>query len=54
MLNPAKDQIPANILSKDKKVNDHLFKQHYRREAAQHRNKLDLLLHNFTPGFLVP
>jgi len=47
-----KEEIPANLLSKDKKVNDTLFKQHYRKEAAQNRNKLDLLLHNFNPGFL--
>lgn len=49
-----KEEIPVKLLSNDKKVNDSIFKQHFRREAAQQRNKLDLLLHNFQPGFLEP
>lgn len=49
-----KEEIPVKLLSYDKKVNDSVFKQHFRREAAQQRNKLDLLLHNFQPGFLEP
>ena len=47
-----KEEIPANLLSKDKKVNDTILKQHYRKEAAKNRNKLDLLLHNINQGFL--
>lgn len=48
------EEIPAKLLSRDKKTNETIHKQHFKRKMANERNKLSELLHNFQPGFLEP
>jgi hypothetical protein len=52
MLNP--NELPAHLLSKDKKLNSAIHRQHILKQTTQERNKLSQLLHNFQPGYLEP
>lgn len=55
MLKPsAPSQVPASVLSKDKKTNEAVQRHHFKKQVSQQRNKLSELLHNFQPGFLEP
>ena len=52
MLNPS--QLPVHLLSRDKKLNSAIERQHLLKQTTAERNKLSQLLHNFQPGYLEP